>query len=141
MPSIGNLEQELLGIWEDSSGGVGGDGWPGEKRGRKARRGGGSAREWDDEGGAISRAVSDENLFDSLFGDQRGDGVGEAPGGTSELAGNCLYCGQSRGYCCCCCCRCFFCCGLHHKSHSGLDACFFLSPPLSLRDKGTIVRC
>lgn len=86
---MGNLEQELLGIWEDSGGD--GDGWSGEKRGRQARGGGAAGdfrRRGGDGGGAISRAVSDENLFDSLFGDQRGGDEGGGGGGASELAGN-----------------------------------------------------
>lgn len=99
-PSIGNLEQELLGIWEDSSNGDGSGGgayWPGGKRGggtegrgsrRGAsgdfhRRGGGAVGE----GGGIARAVSDEDLFESLFGDQRGGAGIDGGGGAAELAG------------------------------------------------------
>lgn len=70
----------------------GGDEWSGEKRGRRSRGGGAVGdfrRRRGQAGGAISRAVSDENLFDSLFGDQ-GGGDGGGGGGASELAGKLL---------------------------------------------------
>ncbi|CAN0043059.1 unnamed protein product, partial [Ectocarpus fasciculatus] len=103
--SIGSLEQELLGMWDNSDGGGGANDYikPGDKRGgiegRRARRGrdyrrrgaGGGDRSLQDGsdgggGGAISRAVSDEDLFESLFGDQRGGRV-DVGGGATELAG------------------------------------------------------
>ncbi|CAN0007223.1 unnamed protein product [Pylaiella littoralis] len=99
--SIGNLEQELMGMWESDNRGGGDDNFikPGEKRGgiegRRARGGGDFRRRGasGDYGGGreggrgpISRAVSDEDLFESLFGDQglAGVDVGDGSAGLSD---------------------------------------------------------
>lgn len=90
-----------MGMWESDNRGGGDDNFikPGEKRGgiegRRARGGGDFRRRGasGDYGGGreggrgpISRAVSDEDLFESLFGDQGLAGV-DIGGGSAGLAG------------------------------------------------------
>ncbi|CAM9954580.1 unnamed protein product, partial [Scytosiphon promiscuus] len=95
--SIGDLEKELLGIWDSDGGGGRNANFvkPGDKRGgiggRRSRgrdgfgRGGGGGGGGGGGESPISRAVSDEDLFESLFGDQRGAGV-DIGGGAGQLA-------------------------------------------------------